>query len=153
MSGIIADCLRAKGVRYFHGHHEQEYFFLLDFLGHGAGPARPGKLHIHLDRGGPTGDEVTVTVTPDRFYPAAAGVRLTELADRWSAGLPGAKVSVHPSSDPALVGVVAATTARPGRVADLTAQLDTTVAAALDLFARMGEIAGDADGTGLRDAG
>lgn len=153
MSEIIADCLRAKGVRYFHGHHDREYFFLLDFLDHRSG--RPGKLHVHLDQGGRGGDEITVTVTPDRYYPIAAWDRLTELARLWSAAPAGADVRLLPSSDPDLVGVLIATTGRPVRVADLIAQVDTTVAAALDLFARMNKVdpAGAADGLGLRDAG
>lgn len=88
MSDLIADCLRAKGVRYFHGHHDWEYFFLLDYLDHlGAGEPsaefRHGKLHVHLDRGGAP-DEITVTVTPDRYYPAVDRQHLMDAAALWS---------------------------------------------------------------------
>lgn len=134
MSELIEDCLRAKGVRYFHGHHEREYFF------------RHGKLHVHLDRGGAAGDEITVTVSPDRYYPAEGRDRFCELAARWAAGDSTVLVSVFPSSDPGLVGVMVGNTERPVDVAALTALVDRTVAAAVDLFEHMPTAV-------LRDAG
>lgn len=151
MSEIIEDCLRAKGVRYFHGHHEQEYFFLLDFLDQGAETGRPGKLHVHLDRAA-GGSEITVTVTPNRYYPAAAGDRFSDLVARWSLAA-GAHVGMHRSSDPALVGVSVATTTRPAVAADLTAQIDETVTAAMELFGLISPLAEVAPSEPLRDAG
>ncbi len=154
MSELIEDCLRARGVRFFHGHHEREYFFLLDYLDRTASQPRSGKLHVHLDRGGAAGDEITVTVTPDRFYPAADRERLSELAQQWGAGGGAAVATLHPSSDPGLVGVAASDSDRPVDVAALSALVDRTVGAALDLFGRMHlVVASTARQTGLRDAG
>lgn len=131
MSELIEDCLRARGVRFFHGHHEREYFFLMH--------SRHGRIAVHLDRGGAAPDEITVTVSPDRYYPAADRDRLSGLAGRCGA-------RVYPSSDPGLVGVVASNSGRPADAAALNDLVDDAVAVALDLFGRMGEV-------GLRDAG
>jgi hypothetical protein len=153
MSDMIADCLRAKGVRYFHGHNDWEYFFLLDYLDQlGAGEPsaefRHGTLHVHLDRGGAP-DEITVTVTPDRYFPAVDREHLMNAAAGWELGGSGT-ATVYPSSDPHLVGVLIQATGRPTGVAELTALVDDTVAAALDLFGRMRRAAAS---TQLRDAG
>lgn len=152
MSELIEDCLRARGVRFFHGHHEREYFFLLDYLDHTAAPPRTGKLHVHLQRGGAAGDEITATVSPDRFYPAAGRERLSELARQWGDGGGAAVATVHPSSDPGLVGVVASNSGKPADVAALSTMVDRTVGAALDLFGRMQQVVAPA-APGLRDAG
>ncbi len=154
MSELIEDCLRARGVRFFHGHHEREYFFLLDYLDHTEAQPRIGKLHVHLDGGAATGDRITVTVTPDRYLPAAGRHRLSDLARRWGAGGGAAIATAHPSSDPDLVGVVASNCGRPADVAALAALVDSTVSAALDLFEQMQRTVGHAaPQTGLRDAG
>jgi len=77
---LIKDYLRANGVRYFRGHHDDEYFFLVDFLadtGH-------GRLHVHLAVGGLLRDTVQIGITPDRFYPADTRDRLAGLVARWT---------------------------------------------------------------------
>lgn len=154
MSDLIAECLRAKGVRYFHGHHDHEYFFLLDYLDQQAtdhsATFRHGKLHVHVDQSGVPG-EITVTVTPDRYYPAASRAPLTEMAQCWSAGGMGT-ATVHSSSDPHVVGVAVRAVGRPTTAAELTALVDCTVAAALDLFGRMRRAASRPKQS-LRDAG
>lgn len=154
MSELIEDCLRARGVRFFHGHHEREYFFLVDYLDHTEARPRIGKLHVHLDGGAAAGDRITVTVTPDRYFPAAGRDRLSDLAQQWGAGGGAAMATVHRSSDPGLVGVVASNAGRPADVAALAVLVDRTVAAAVDLFGRMQRTVGHAaPQTGLRDAG
>jgi hypothetical protein len=32
MNGLIEDYLSTRGVRYFRGHHDDEYFYLVDFV-------------------------------------------------------------------------------------------------------------------------
>lgn len=152
---MIEDCLKAKGVRYFHGHHDTEYFFLLDYLdnsgcGRTDAEARHGKLHVHLIPGVKPG-EITVTVTPDRYYPAEFREHLIDVVERWAA--PGSRnATVYPSSDAHLVGVVVRITARPAGLAEATVVVDGAVAAALDLFARLQGTA-TAPGSSLRDVG
>ena len=95
---MIPDYLRTRGVRYFRGHHDDEYFFLVDVLVGG----RHKRLSVHLQS---AGEAVQVSIAPDRYYPAAARDRLVEFASRWNAGQPGAEVVIHESSDPSRVGV------------------------------------------------
>jgi hypothetical protein len=45
MQRQIEDYLRARGVRFFRGHHDDEYFYLVDFL---SGAYR-GRLNVHLE--------------------------------------------------------------------------------------------------------
>ena len=139
MGTLIEDLLRSKGVRYFHGHHRDEFFFLVD-LGH-------GRLHVHLGSG--TDGAVTIEISPDRYYPAQLRARLADLA----AGAPAAlgTVTVHGSCDPSLVGVATHLRMRPVAMADLGAALEAAVGSAIGLFTTIGELAiGPAL---LRDAG
>ena len=131
MSQLIEDYLRAKGVRYFRGHHDDEYFFLVDVLTAGW----HGRLHVHLEGG--RSREVAVSITPGRYFPADRRGRLGELADRWSAGFTGARVVFQPSSDPALVGVLACNLDRPADEEALGEFVDGTVASAVELFVAM----------------
>ena len=102
MNELIQEYLRTRGARFFLGHHVDEYFFLVDVLVDG----RHKRLNIHLRA---AGDAVQVSIDPDRYYPAVARERLTELATRWTALQPAAEVMFHDSSDPSLVGSVSTT--------------------------------------------
>jgi hypothetical protein len=48
MNTLIEEYLRARGVRYFRGHHDDEYFFLVDFQSDFCLDASHGRLHVHL---------------------------------------------------------------------------------------------------------
>jgi hypothetical protein len=143
MSQLIEDCLRAAGVRFFRGHHSDEYFFLVG--------ARHGRLHIHL--GGGPGGAVTLTITPDRYYPADLRDGLQTVVRATHAAELG-EVRVRESCDPALVGVVAQRCWQPADAAVLRADVEAAVTAALEMFAQLGQLtAGAATPSLLRDAG
>lgn len=125
MNALIEEYLRIRGLRYFRGHHDDEYVFLSE------APGAVGKMHVRLAAAGP---EVRVTVSPDRYYPAGDRDRLAGLAARWAtAG--AAEVVLQDSCDPALVGVVARARTRPQGLDDLAGFVDRAVASAVDLFA------------------
>jgi hypothetical protein len=143
MSQLIEDCLRAAGVRFFRGHHSDEYFFLVG--------ARHRRLHIHL-AGGSAG-AVTLTITPDRYYPANLRDQLQTMVRATAAAELG-EVRVRESCDPALVGVVAQRCWQPSDAAALRADVEAALTAALEMFAQLGELAaGTVAPTLLRDAG
>lgn len=151
MNALIEQYLRSRGVRYFRGHHDDEFFYLVDFLV----DAHRGRLNVHLEVCGPGRDAVRVSVSPDRFYPADRRAGLTAVAARWNAGDPCVLAVVHESSDPALVGVSAGGVRRPGDLAGLTDFVDRAVAASVEVFALMRDVAPPQSQTGgmLRDAG
>jgi hypothetical protein len=127
---LIEDYLRANGVRYFRGHHDDEYFFLVDFLvdaGH-------GRLHVHLAVGGLLHDTVQIVITPDRYYPADKRDRLAGLAARWTVAGQGAEAVVRDSCDPTLIGISVEDLFRPTSGAGLADLLDQTIASAIQLF-------------------
>lgn len=150
MDRLIEDYLRTRGVRYFRGHHDDEYFFLVDFLV----DACRGRLNVHLEVAGSARDAVSVGISPDRYYPATERGRLVDLAARWSAG--GAlEAVVHDSCDPQLVGLLVRGACRPDGLAELTDFTDGAVGSAVELFGRTLALAaprGNGPG-GLRDAG
>jgi hypothetical protein len=127
---LIKDYLRAKSVRFFRGHRDDEYFFLVD----SPVDAVHGRLHVHLAVTGPLRDTVQISITPDRYYPADTRDRLSGLAARWTAGGQGAEAIVHDSCDPALVGVSVEDFFRPISAAGLAGFVDQTIASAFDLF-------------------
>jgi len=148
MKRQIEDYLRARGVQYFRGHHDDEYFFLVDFL---VGAYR-GRLNVHLRACDDDADAVLVAISPDRYYPAEKAEWLGTLADQWNAEEPAVRAMVHGSCDPHLVGVQARGRYRPADVAALTGFVDAAVAAGIDLFGRMAAAAVPASNN-LRDAG
>ena len=148
MKRQIEDYLRARGVQYFRGHHDDEYFFLVDFL---AGAYR-GRLNVHLRACDGESDAVLLTISPDRYYPAEKADWLSTLAERWNAEDPPVRAVVHGSCDPHLVGVQARSRNRPADVAELTGFVDAAVAAGIDLFSKMSAAAIPASNN-LRDAG
>jgi hypothetical protein len=145
---LIEDYLRASSVRYFRGHHDDEYFFLADFL---AGTHQV-RLHVRLGVGHDRG-EVELVITPDRYYPGARRERIATAAAQWGSSVPGVQVELHQSADPALVGVVVGSRCRPAGIAELTGFVDRTVAAAVDFFAALSTRLSAPDEDGLRDAG
>lgn len=147
MNGLIEGYLRSRGVRWFRGHHDDEYFFLVD--------SYVGRLNVHLEVCGAGRDAVLVSVTPDRYYPADKRDRLTELAGRWNGGDAVVLAAVHDSCDPTLVGISAESSNRPVDLAGLTGFVDDSVASAIELLGRVKAAAvpvPQAD-HGLRDAG
>jgi hypothetical protein len=148
MKRQIEEYLRARGARYFRGHHDDEYFFFVDFL---AGADR-GRLDVHLDVCDDS-ETVQVTISPDRYYPAERTSRLAALVDRWNAGAPAVQAVVHGSCDPRLVGVQARGSARPADAASLSGFVDGAVAAGIDLFGGIATAAAPVPNAGLRDAG
>lgn len=150
MNRLIEDFLRTRGARYFRGHHDDEYFFLVDFVRH-----RKGHLNVHLEVSGRDRDAVHVRVTADRFYPAEQRVRLDELVARWNADAPALPATIHDSSDPRLVGLLACGECRPTDLADLTDFVDAAVAGAVTLFgaAAGADIPAQQKPHTLRDAG
>ncbi len=151
MNALIEDYLRSRGVRYFRGHHDDEFFYLVDFLVEG----HRGRLNVHLEVCGDGRDAVRLSVSPERFYPADRRDRLTAIAARWNAGDPCVYAVVHESSDPELVGVSAGPTHRPGDLAGLTDFVDRAVGASIEVFAQLRHagLPDVADGRALRDAG
>ena len=77
---------------------------------------------------------VTVSITADRFYPAAQRGALSLLAARRHAGDPDVEISVHDSSDTGLVGVLVRGTRRPADSEDLRVFVDATLTDAADFF-------------------
>lgn len=151
MNELIEDYLRSRGVRYFRGHHDDEFFYFVDFL---VGAYR-GRLNVHLEVRGARHDAVRVSISPDRFYPAEQRDRLTGLAARWNAGTPCVDALVFDSSDPALVGVGARASRRPGDLAGVTDFVDRAVDSSIELFGLMKTTTlPDSEArAGLRDAG
>jgi hypothetical protein len=138
-------------VRYFRGHHDDEYFYLVDFV---VGAYR-GRLDVHLevcdaDRGG-----VQLSISPDRYYPVRYQQRLEDLVARSNAGTPAVRGVVHDSCDPRLIGVLARGQSRPADTAALRDFVEAGLACSVDLFGSMAGMA-EADRQGhdvLRDAG
>ena len=141
MNRLIEDYLRTRGVRYFRGHHDDEYFYLADFV---VGAFR-GRLNVHLEVDGP--DAVLISITPDRYYPVNLREHIDGLVDRWNAGSPPVQVVIRESCDPHLVGVLAHGWYRPADAADLAGYVDAAVGSSIELFGGMPDVAI------LRDAG
>jgi len=96
---LIESYLRTRHVRYFGGHHDDEFFFLVN--------AYHGRLHVHLEPSGPDRESVTIRVTAERYYPAAERAAIASLADRWNQAHSASGAVVFSSCDPRLVGVAA----------------------------------------------
>ena len=151
MNRLIEDYLRTRGVRYFRGHHDDEYFYLVDFV---VGAYR-GRLNVHLevcdaDRGG-----VQVSITPDRYYPVRYQQRLQDLVARCNTGTPPVHSVIHDSCDPRLVGVAARGQARPADTAAVGDFVEAALAFSVDLFGALAGLAEPArqGADALRDAG
>lgn len=139
---LIEGYLQTRQVRYFRGHHQDEFFFLVN--------AYHGRLHVHLQ---PCGSAVQISVTAERYYPADHRAALAALIERWNEADPPAAATMFASSDPRLVGVVAE---RCYRMDDreFGPFVDRTVQSAIDLFGRLrASVTSPSDGAHLLDAG
>lgn len=125
MDELIEEFLRARGVRFFRGHHDDEYFF------------RIGRLYVHLEVCGADRDAVQIGFTADRYYPVGQRVLLEQVIAGWNSECRVIGATVHDSSDPGLVGVSAGSRHRGTDVDDLAAFIEGAVAAAIDLFGRI----------------
>jgi len=134
MNTLIEEYLRARGVRYFRGQHDDEYFFLVDFQADFCLDTSHGRLHVHLEVSGLLRDNILLSITPDRFYPVGKRDLLTSLSTRWTAGSGGAEAVVHDSSDPTLVGITVVDRFRPTSTAGLAYFVDQSIASAIELF-------------------
>ena len=155
MNTLIEEYLRARGVRYFRGHHDDEYFFLVDFMADFSLDSSHGRLHVHLEISGLLRDNVLLSITPDRFYPADKRDLFTSLSTRWTAGSGGAEAVVHDSSDPTLVGITVVDRFRPTSGAGLAYFVDQSIASSIELFEQVtAEVLPAREGPEmLRDAG
>ena len=149
MSRQIEDYLRARGVQYFRGHHDDEYFFFVDFPAGAYG----GRLSVHIEVSDAEPEDVLVTISPDRYYPAEKVQWLGMLADQWNAEHSVVRAVVHGSCDPRLVGLQARSRHQPADVAALGGFVEAAVAGGVDLFGRISGAGAAGGQTGLRDAG
>ena len=144
---LIESFLRTRHVRHFRGHHDDEFFFLVN--------AYHGRLHVHLEPSGPDREAVNIRVTAERYYPAGEQQAIAALADRWNQVHPASHAVVFSSCDPRLVGVAAESRYR-NTDADFGDFVDQAIQAAVDLFGRLHLAVGrghSGDGQRLLDAG
>lgn len=136
MNELIEECLRTRGVRYFRGRHDDEYFHLVHT---GA-----GRLYVHLEICGPDGGTVQISISPDRYFPAGHSERLHRAVARWNAGCREVGALVQPSSDPNLVGVAAGSRYCGSDPIELGDFVDGSLMAAVELFGLLGADGGPA---------
>lgn len=143
---LIERYLRTRHVRHFRGHHDDEFFFLVN--------AYHGRLHVHLEPCGADREMVKITATAERYYPASSGTRVAALAAQWNQAEPPARATVFKSSDPRLVGVAAESRYTDSADTDFGTFVDATIQSAIDLFGRMkASVKAQPDGEHLLDAG
>jgi hypothetical protein len=149
---VIERYLRARGRRYFRGHHDGEFFFIL--------PAGHERLHVHIEIPPADRDSVTVRVTPPCFFAAAEDARLKAFADTWNEESLPTRAVVYESCDRNRIGVAAESTCplAPSMPFEEFADLaDSTIRSAVTLFAEMTPPTGTAQmrtlGAWLQDAG
>lgn len=127
-ANLVERYLRARGRRYFRGHHDGEYFFVI-------GAHR--RLHIHLEISPAHGDVLIIRVTPGCFFPATERPWLVHFSDTWNRQDREVTAIVHGSSDPQRIGVVARRShwvRRNVSFDDFAAFVDRTIADAIELF-------------------
>lgn len=144
MNELIEEYLRTRGVRYFRGHHDDEYFYLVR--------ASAGRLYVHLEVSGTDRETLQISIIPDHYFPAALAERLQDAVARWNAEGREVGALVQASSDPNLVGIAAGGRCRGTDVRELAAFIDGSLAAALELFGSIDTIGGPT-APRLRDAG
>jgi hypothetical protein len=149
---VIERYLRARGRRYFRGHHDSEFFFVL--------PAGHERLHVHIEIPPADRDSVTVRVTPPCFFPAAEVARLRAFADTWNDESRPTRAVVYESCDRNRIGVAAESAcpiAPSVPFEEFAGLADNTIRSAVTLFAEMTPATETAPvrtlGTWLKDAG
>lgn len=143
---LIERYLHTRQVRYFRGHHDDEFFFLVN--------AYHGRLHVHLEPCGADRENVKISITAERYYPATARAEVASLATQWNRTGPRAKAIVFESSDPRLVGVAAESRFGGSAAEDFGTFVDESIQSAIDLFGRMkASVTSTPGGTRLLDAG
>ena len=143
---LIERYLRTRQVRYFRGHHDDEFFFLVSTY--------HGRLHVHLEPCGAHGEMVKVVATAERYYPVFSRTRVAALADQWNQAGPPARAVVFESSDPRLVGVAAESRYGDSAETDFGTFVDATIQSSIDLFGRMkASVRAQPDEEHLLDAG
>lgn len=130
MNELIEECLRTRGVRYFRGRHDDEYFHLVHT---GA-----GRLYVHLEVCGSDRDTVQISISPDHYYPAGHGEWLQQTVARWNSECRAVGALVLASSDPNLVGVAAGSRYRGSDPIELGEFVDGSLMDAVELFGRLG---------------
>lgn len=143
MNELIEECLRTRGVRYFRGRHDDEYFHLVHT---GA-----GRLYVHLEVCGSDRDTVQISISPDHYYPAGHGEWLQQTVARWNSECRAVGALVLASSDPNLVGVAAGSRYRGSDPIELGEFVDGSLMDAVELFGRLGT--GGPAAPALRNAG
>jgi len=138
---LIEGYLQSRQMRYFCGHHDDEFFFLVN--------AYHGRLHVHLQ---PDDSAVYISITAERYYPADRRAGVAALVQQWNDTDPHAAASVLSSCDPRLVGVVAERRYHPGD-GEFGPVIDRTIQSAIDLFGRLRAVVASSDDSHLRDAG
>lgn len=143
---LIESYLRARQVRYFRGHHDDEFFFLIN--------AYHGRLHVHLEVASADRDSIAISVCAERYYPARLRGCLIALVDDWNSANPWARATLVSSSDPNLLGI-AADNRYSRESVDFAKVVDHTLQSAIELFgrARVLAVGSGSDGNPLRDAG
>ncbi|MGI9163819.1 MAG: hypothetical protein ACR2JI_13010 [Mycobacterium sp.] len=148
MNELIEKYLRTRGVRYFRGHRDDEYFYLVDtriLTGH-------ARLHVHLAVCGAERDAVQISITGDRYYPAGHSEVFQQAVSRWNDECHDVGAVIQPSCDPALVGVVAGSRYRGTDVGQLSTFVEGAEAGAVQLLGLIGDLVAPLPPT-LRNAG
>lgn len=152
MNELIEEYLRTRGVRYFRGHRDDEYFYLVDTRVHTGHPRLNVRLHVHLAVCGADRDAVQITITGDRYYPAGHSEVFQQAVSRWNAECHDVGAVIQPSCDPTLVGVAAGSRYRGTDVDELCSFVEGSEAGAVQLLGLIGDLVASLPPT-LRNAG
>ena len=129
---LIERYLLSRGRRYFRGHHDGEYFFLLT-----VGDER---LHVHLELAPDDPDLLTIRVAPSYFFPTADRERLLGFVDSWNQAAHRVTAVIHESSDPTRFGISAENSCRVAldvTFADFAGLVDQTIGSSIRLFGEL----------------
>ena len=129
---LIERYLLSRGRRYFRGHHDAEYFFILT-VGH-------DRLHVHLEIPPADPHVFTIRVMPANFYPAGDRLRLQTFTDDWNRQDRQVKATMFESCDQSRIGVVAENSypfAASMRFDEFAEFADSTITSAVILFTEM----------------
>ena len=144
-AALIEAYLSARQVRYFRGHHDDEFFFLIN--------AYHGRLHVHLEVPATDREVITISIAEERYYPATLRGRLTGLVDEWNKATPGPKRHWWRRRTQTC-WASRRTIAIRGR-SGTSRRWSITLQSAIELFGRVRKLlaAAGSDGNPLRDAG